>query len=127
MASDKLNPVVPGNIRSVSLRLKFGDPFTPSANRVQFTLDSPPLLPGDRLRITKVFNPLGGSDSGVSAVGDEVVLTLTPTETAGMADYPGDWSIVVSVGPANSQAALIPRRWAILPVYTPPGGAVQHG
>jgi hypothetical protein len=117
---------VPGCRLALLLRRKSGDAFTPSDYRVQITLDSPPGLSGT-VRLNKVYNPAGGSDTGASADGDNVLFEFSPEETAPMAAYPGSWSAVVAIGPAATQDPLIPRVWRSILVYAPSGGAVPYG
>lgn len=126
-----LDPVVAGTQYTLALSWQSGDAYVPSAHRAQLTLDSPVGTPAAAVqRITRAYDPAGGSDAGVSAVGDDVWFTLSPADTAAMGAAPGNWTVVAAVGPSATQTPLVPvppRAWAMLPVYAPPGGAVPHG
>ena len=121
-----LDPLVPGTQYQISLEWVSGDAYVPSNFRTRIDLDSPKKYPTG-LRLSKVFDPGGGSDSGAAASGNDVVFTFTPTETATMECFPGVWSVLASVGSPTTQTLLVPVVWDNLTVRTPTQGALPHG
>jgi hypothetical protein len=121
-----LVPIIPGAARTFRLSRLSGDPYVPSANRVLLVLDSPPTSPPP-LRIVREYTPGGPNPAGVSADGDAVVFTLSPSDTASLAAHSGQWSVFVFVGPADGQYPVLPKVEEKLRVVVPPSGAVPHG
>jgi hypothetical protein len=116
MALDRL---IPGTAYGVDYADTDADA---TANRCLFVFDSP----SGAIRITKVYDPSGGSDSGVTTSGTTVMCDLSPTETAGMAEA-GMWSVYVAVGAVGEQSAVLPVVSKVLQVEVPPVGVLPHG
>ena len=120
-----LAPLIPGAQWTARLRYVSGTAYVPSAHRVLLVIDSPS-NPTPQLRLSKVFNPAGGSDTGASADGNDVLFTFAPDETAEAVGYGGQWTVYTFVGDADGQSYLVPTTTDKLRVISPAGGVVPH-
>lgn len=121
-----LVPIIPGAAWAALLGPDPDGTVIPSENRVLFVFDSPK-TPSPPVRITKEYNPLGGSDSGVSANGDNVLVILSPTDTAACDGHGGPWQLFTFVGAVGEQYHATPRTTSTVQVIVPNQGVIPHG
>jgi hypothetical protein len=104
-----LTRLVPGGAWAVVFERKDVTYPTPASRRALFVFDPPASAPASVQRISKVYDPAGGSDPECTVSGTDVVCTLTPADTRLMADSPGLWSVYILVGAAAAQSPVLPN------------------
>ena len=122
-----LDPIIPGAAWTVQLDYASGDAYTPSDHRTILVLDGPAATATTgTVRVSKVYDPAGGSDAGAVAVGTAVRFTLSPTDTTACDGHGGPWQVTVCVGAANAQYPLVALVSERVRVVVAPSGAVPH-
>lgn len=111
-----LDRIVPGGAWSVRFAYASGDAYDVTAALCVLTLDAP----DGSARITKTYNPAGGSSTGVSVDGDGIIYTLSATDTETM--KPGKWVVYVQLG--SGPSVPVPTAPNTVTVENPPYGAL---